>query len=210
MEGKVIAIVGAPGSGKSYLAKKLAEAYHCAALYEGESRDFPDRIKENFRTGRRLYENLVWFRNRQIEKYLEAMELKKSGNYVVLDTFWLTYLFHVPPYTRDNFERTMMLKVAELDRRMLPWPDVVIYLNSTEETMKRYMEKRNKERYWEKNEDFVKLMLKVREEHEKFFKKPMKNLITVEREKVDFDREEDFNKLLKEIDALLIENTKYF
>jgi len=209
MEGKVIAIVGAAGSGKSYLTRKLAEQYKAVAIYEGEAADLPERIRKNLAKRKRYLETILWFRNQQVAKHTEAEELKAEGKYVVEDTFWLTYQLHINAYLK-GFEREVAWQLAELDRKMLKWPDVVIYLSSTEESMRQYMQKRFGERYWEKNEDFVKLMLKVREEHEKFFKKPMKNLITVEREKVDFDREEDFNKLLKEIDALLIENTKYF
>ncbi len=46
-KGRIIAIVGAPRSGKSYLARRLATYFNAELFLEGEEGEFPSRIEED-------------------------------------------------------------------------------------------------------------------------------------------------------------------
>jgi len=52
MEGLIVAVIGSPGTGKSFLTKKLAEFLHAEKILE-EDVKFPERILENFKSGER-------------------------------------------------------------------------------------------------------------------------------------------------------------
>ena len=115
-----------------------------------------------------------------------------------MDTYWITYPIYIPIYTK-GFKRKIAEELADLDFKLLSLPDVTIYLKPTEKVMKDYMRKRKRD--WEKDKGFWKLMVKVKEAHEEFFEKnKIKNLIVVDKSKMDFEREEDFKELISQID----------
>jgi deoxyadenosine/deoxycytidine kinase len=200
-DGRIIAVVGGAGSGKSYLCDKLARHYGTRVFKEGEKQDLPSEVTDSFRTGKGLFNTIVWFRNKQVKEYSEALRLRDAGETVVMDTFWITYQLHINPYLKEGFERSTALDMADVDRKSLPWPDVVIYIRSDDDAMMSYMKRRDRD--WEGNPEFIRMMTALNEEHDKFFSEnKVENLIVVERKDNDFEKEEDFKKLLSRIDSL--------
>ncbi len=90
MSSLIIAIVGAPGSGKSFLVQKIAAHYQAKAFLEEEEDNLPPFILESFKE---TYCDLIsfkWFRNKLIKDIKEAQKLAQQGKRVILDTFWLS------------------------------------------------------------------------------------------------------------------------
>ena len=69
-QGKIIVIVGAPASGKTYLAEKLAPLYKAEIIYSHYKEGLPEEIKLNLSTQKKLFETIVWFRNVQVYNYV--------------------------------------------------------------------------------------------------------------------------------------------
>lgn len=195
---KIIAIVGAPGSGKSFLAQKIAEHYQAEAFLEGEEENFPKFILESFKE---TYCNLIsfkWFRAKLIKEIKTAQKLAQQGKRVILDTFWLSN----EGYLSIMGNKKEQLEAAELcaqDRKNLPLPDLIIYLKASEKVIGKFIKQRK--RSFE-DERAVHQALEIEKEHEQIFtSKSFKNLIIVPRDSLDFNRKEDLNQIIKIIDS---------
>lgn len=117
-EGRIIAIVGAPRSGKSFLAKRLVEHYGGRAFFEGEEINFPARIKEDIAKNIRPLERVLWFRNKLVEKYRVALRHKQKGELVILDTFWISYQLFIDALVK-GFERALLRSVRPSIEKVL-------------------------------------------------------------------------------------------
>lgn len=138
VKGTIIAIVGAPRSGKSFLAKKLAEYFNASIFLEGEEQDIPSRIREDIAKNIRPVERITWFRNRLVNNYLDADALRKEGKTVVMDTYWMSVAPYVPVLT-TGFEADLCREMLDTDLRALSRPDVVILLENSPENSKKFI-----------------------------------------------------------------------
>ena len=196
MKGKIIAIMGASRSGKSYLAKKIAKEFNAELFLEGEEGEFPTRIVEDIQKNIRPLERILWFRDMLIKRYVKALELKKQGKNVVLDVFWLSndLFFDV---LLEGFELELMRERAAIDRMLLPFPDLTIFLKTSEQGIRNFVTLGGRS-YDQSEEVLIEQLLPINDMHEKFFANPPTGLhvLTIDRTHKDFDREEDFAEVL--------------
>jgi deoxyadenosine/deoxycytidine kinase len=197
MEGKIIAVVGAPASGKSFVVKKLAEYFNADAFFEGEVETLPKRIVGNFSQKKRNFETVIWFRNQRVRDFLEAEKLKKKGKNVILDTFWITNQLHINSMLQ-GFEKELAEQIGRIDNEIMPRPDLIVFLQIDEKNIRDFIKQRGRE--FDQDEEFIQRILSVNKEHEDFFKKNnFKNILFIRRDEMDFRRESDFQKLIKKI-----------
>lgn len=201
MNGKIIAVVGGPRSGKSFLVDKLAKHYGGTAILEGEERDFPDRIREDIQENIRPLERIIWFRNKLVKEYLKALELKSQGQILVIDNFWISYQLYIDALTKD-FEGEIIHDIASIDRQTLEWPDLTILLSLSEEGIRDFIKRGGRE--FDNSEEFIKdQALPIHKLHVDFFSRDeikSKNVLIIERDNLDFSEDDDFKFLIEKIE----------
>ena len=205
MIGKIIAIVGGPRSGKSFLAKKLADHYAAKLFLEGEDADFPERIKEDIAKNIRPLERILWFRNTLVSQYLNALELRKKGEVVVLDVFWLGPKLFIDILLQDDFEKEVTRQILDMDEQMLGMPDVLLHLKISEYKMREFL--RLGAREFDQSEEFIKNQaLPVAKMWEDFCKNEIAlkdSVLTIDRSNIDFSNQTDFLLLTAQVDSRL-------
>jgi deoxyadenosine/deoxycytidine kinase len=202
--GKIIAVVGAPRSGKSYLVQKLAKEFNAEIFLEGEEGEFPERIVEDIRDNIRPLERILWFRNMFVKQYLHALDLKAQGKTIILDVFWLINELYLDVLL-DGFELDLMHEHAAIDKKLLNMPDLIVFLKTTEQGIRNFVALGGRS-FDQSEEVMIKQLLPLNDMFEKFFANPpaeMK-LLTIDRADKDFDRENDFSKLVSKIKEAVI------
>lgn len=195
MEGNIIAIIGAPGTGKSFLVKKLAEKLNAIAILEEEI-PIPDKIIDNFKNDLNQMETLIWFRNKCVREIEKAIELKNAGKIIVMDTFWISNEFHIKSMT-SGFEEEILMEQADIDRKHLPFPDFIIYLDASEETIRNLTIKRGRD--YDTNERFIQRNLIIKKEHDKYYQENKEGIIYINRDNLDFEKEEDIQAVIDKL-----------
>lgn len=198
-KGKVIAVVGGPRSGKSFLVNLLAKHYGVTAILEGEEQDFPERIREDIQQNIRPLERIVWFRNKLVKEYFQALEMKKQEQIVVIDNFWISYQLYIDALAKD-FEGQIVHDIALIDRQTLEWPDLIVLLSLSEDGIRDFVKRGG--RKFDNNEDFIRNQaLPIHKLHNDFFSREdiKGRVILLQRDDLDFSRESDFNDLLEKI-----------
>ncbi|MDQ5957340.1 MAG: hypothetical protein QG614_315 [Patescibacteria group bacterium] len=199
-KGKIIAIVGGPRSGKSFLVGLLAKHYEGVAILEGEERDFPERIREDIQKNIRPLERIAWFRNKLVKEFFRAIELKQQGKIVVIDNFWISYQLYIDALAKD-FEGEVINDIAFIDRKTLEWPDLTVLLTLSEDGIRDFVKLGGRE--FDNNENFIKNQaLPIHKLHNDFFTKEdiQEKVIVVQRDNLDFYNEGDFKNLIQKID----------
>ena len=198
-KGKIIAVEGGPRSGKTFLVHKLAERLH-AHMHAELDITFPERLVEDMETNIRPFERILWFRNMLVSQYLDAIKRRDAGEIVVTDNFWIGYVLHIQALFegKDDFEKSICEDVAKLDATMLLWPDKIIYLELSDELVKKFIKEGGRE-FDSDSEYFEKQILPIRRDIEKYYNEPknQKNLIRVYREDLDFTKEKDLEKVVR-------------
>ena len=200
--GAIIGIVGSTRSGKTFLSKKLAKHFRAHLLFE-DIKLFPPRILEDIRKNIRSFERVLWFHTDLVDKYLRAEALKAKGKMVVLDTFWLTERPYVDVFLK-GFERSIARKICALDIKLFEWPDVVIFLKTSEEGVRKFI--RRGGRKFDNSEKYIRTQaLPVHRMHDKFFSRSdiARRIMTVDRTHLDFAKESDFKSLVRKIETVL-------
>jgi len=201
-KGAIIVITGGSGLGKSTLTKLLAEHFDAEYILEGEEKDFPARVIEGFKKDDRELELGMFFRNKRIQDYLTAMDLKSQGQVVFLDTFWMTNDIYTQVCIMDDFEKQLMQEVAQLDKKTYPLPDCLICLSANDQTILDFVAKRG--RSYENNEKITQRYLDLNHTHEQFFKgHNLPNTEFVDRSNLDFFQTEDLEKVIKLVEKHL-------
>lgn len=144
-----------------------------------------------------LVETILYFRNRQIENHLFALELASKGNSVVVDTPFYQHQLFIKLYINDEFTRKILFEIGTHDMNAYVVPDVTIYIKTTTELVKTYLKKRHGEREWEEDRwfNFISKMPLHVDEHMNKIKNKLKNYIELDRGCYDFSLESDKNKL---------------
>ena len=200
-KGKIIAIVGGPRSGKSFLVGLLAKHYGGVAILEGEEQNFPERIREDIHKNIRPLERITWFRNKLVREYFRALKIKQEGKIVVIDNFWVSYQLYIDALAKD-FEGEIIHELAEIDRQTIEWPDIVIFLSLSEKGIRDFISRGGRE--FDRGEDFIQNQaLPIHKLHMEFFnQRDIKGkVISVSRDNLDFANKEDFQKLLELIET---------
>lgn len=199
----IIAVMGAPRTGKSYLAKKLAEHYS-AQIFLEEGEGYPERIQENLANNIRPLERQLWFRTQCARRHLEAKQLQAQGVSSILDIFWLSAHLYIQDMT-DPFERELLYDVSTQDEVMLGYPDVIIYLKQSAEGIRDFVSRGGRafdasERYYQE------VILPSFHAHESYLAEHghKMNLISLDRTGLDFKDRETFHSIVTQIDASLV------
>ena len=196
MEPLIIAIIGAPGVGKTFLAEKLAEYLKAEKIIESVE-DIPKKIIENFKKNIGQMETIVWFRNKCIKDMKIALEFKKQNKTVIVDTYLVSNELHITTMT-SGFEQEILLEQAESDRKYMPQPDVVIFLDASEEKIRELTKERGRD--FDNNEEFIERNLSIRKAHLDFYNQNKDSLIYLNRDGLDFNNEEDLKKVVEKIE----------
>lgn len=206
-QGKIIAIVGAPRSGKSFLARKLAEHYSAKLFLEGDNgsgvEKFPDWLAESIAEDKWHLARQLWFRSQLAKSQLVAQQERELGRVVIMDTFWMSTSLYVET-TLSGWERDLMREVIDLDRNWLSLPDLVIWLKISEAGIRRFLASGG--RAFDQSEAYLQnTVLPVNDLHAKFFTadKTGMRVLTVEREALDFANNHDFLALVEQVESRL-------
>lgn len=197
--GKIVSIIGPARCGKSYLTKKLAEHYNAPAYFEGEEPEFPSEIVEDLSKNIRPLERFMYFHNRTTFNMLHAIDDARSNRYVFLDTCWLTNPPWLDVYDATPLEKQLLQEICDIDAKLMPWPDIIVYLTADVATSKRLMANSGREfdRYFEKAMRDSKQMFA---EYMRTFEKKVP-LIEFDRTGTEFDRPEDLERLTEQIES---------
>ncbi len=202
MNGKIIVITGGPRTGKSTLVKLLSEKFNGQAFLEGEEKDFPSRVIEDIKAGNRNLELILWFRNKGVQDYLKALEIKKRGEIAILDAFWATNDVYVDEWITDDFEKAILKDIAKIDYELLPWPDLILSLYSDKNKIREFAVAGGRE--FELNEEFLQRQVDLNNTHEKYFRKLSKpNINFINRSRLNYFDSKQFNELTALIEEFL-------
>jgi deoxyadenosine/deoxycytidine kinase len=196
---KIIAVIGAPRSGKTFLVNKLASGLGYTPFLEGQNDTFPDFIKSDIQTNENSLRRILWFRNKEITHFLEAQELRRAGKGAVLDTFFADNQMYLDVLLSGH-DRDVAYEMMQLDLRNLAWPDVVIYLKNNESRTKEFLKLGGRD--FDAHEDyFDSYIVPLQAKYEKILTMvpSTSKLIIVDRSEMDFDTEEDLGLLLNQI-----------
>ncbi len=171
-KGKIIAVVGAPASGKSFLINEWKKKYDVVVFFEGEEKDLPKYIKSNIRLNKNGLQTILYFHNQTVRHYLKALELKDKEKSVILDTFWLSSLFYLDIMLIDRNEKKLVNNLIQLTSDIFSIPDKIVFLDVSSKTLKQRILKRGRE--FEKN--FLNRALKINKAHKKYFTMHKTNL----------------------------------
>ncbi|RJQ34015.1 hypothetical protein C4566_02710 [Candidatus Parcubacteria bacterium] len=199
-KGEIIAVVGAPSIGKSTFVRYLRDNYRVKTFLEGEENNWPDYIKDSIAQNRNRLHITLYFHNRNIGQYIEALKLKEDSQQVVLDTFWLTNLFFLDDriYQKPE-EQELVRDLIQLTNRSFSLPDKVVFLEADNKLIKERCLGRG--RSFEKNvlENFY----RVNDLHKDFFDNyvnlelPSSEIIRVDAATMDYDQLAQSMGLLK-------------
>ncbi len=208
MSGRVICVVGTPAAGKTHLAKKLAKHYNAELVLEVPYPDFlPKEIQNNLSTQTNFFENQMWFRNHQIKSHKEALRIaKEEKKNVIIDMpFYYNQLYN--NYVLDNeFQKQILKEIGEHDLEHIKHPCCTIYLDTNQDSMKKFLEQRRGNWEWENDSwrEFILGIIPAASEFMKSVEDQIPNLITIKRDEYDFKIEQDLNKLINQIDNKLL------
>lgn len=195
MQGKIIVVTGGPRTGKSTLVKLLSQKLQGKPFLEGEEEDFPKRILEDIALNKRILELIVWFRNKYVKDYLDALEIKRNGGTAVLDTFWLTNDVYIDEWVIDVFEKKILKDLIAVDCELLPWPDLVLSLYANKDKVREISIAGG--RKYELNENFLKKQVDLNTAHEEYFRKINKpNIHFIDVSKSNYLREKDPKEII--------------
>ena len=199
MEPTIIAIIGGPGVGKSFLVDKLVEYLKVEAILENVE-EIPEKIIENFKRDIGKMETIIWFRNKCIKDIEKALKLKSYGKIIVMDTYLISNELHITTMT-SGFEQEILLEQAKFDRKYMPKPDVVIFLDASENKIRELTLKRGRD--FDTNEKFIRRNLSIQKAHQEYYNKNKNSLIHINRDNLDFEKEEDIKKVVEEIEKAI-------
>lgn len=160
-------------------------------------------MEESIAQDNRRLERQLWFRGRLVEDYLRARALRERGHTVVLDVFWLSNHMYVDALF-SGVEKELMHQVAAIDKQLLDYPDLVVFLQTSEAEIRNFLALGG--RTFDQSEAYLQsTILPVGAVHTEFFAKPDQklNLLTIERAGLDFATARDFDKLIQRINNKL-------
>ncbi len=134
--GKLIAVVGASGVGKTALARALAKAADFAVAYEQhEERPFQRLLLQDRRYALANQIDYLLYRAEQERELRASPRIGLVDGGLDLDFHGFTRLFHSRGLL-DDAEYDLCRRFYELARRLLPLPELIIHLEATEETVR--------------------------------------------------------------------------
>jgi len=192
MNPKIIAIVSAPGVGKTYLSKKLSKKLNATLIKEPK---INKRILTNLKEQKRSFETIIYFLNKGIKNIEQAHKLKKEKKIIIMDTYWLSTILHIETML-TGFEKKIIKEQTKLLQKYFLKPDITIYLKTSELQIKQNIKERN--RNYDTNQKYLNRIYSIKNEHEKYFKINSEH-ITINKQILDFSKEKDLNIIITKI-----------
>lgn len=190
-KGEIIAVVGAPSIGKSTFVRYLKDNYNIKVFLEGESHDWPEYIKENIAQNKNRLQVTLYFHNRNIRQYLEALEMKRADHQIVLDTFWLTNLFFLDDNIYQNREEQELVRdLIQSTNKYFELPDKIVVLDADNELIRNRCLGRGRDF----EEKVIENFYRANQLHKDFFDKQAEKelsssrIIRVDASKMDYDK----------------------
>ena len=142
--GKLIVIVGASGTGKTTLARALAQAHPFHAAYEQhKERLFQALFKKDPRYALANQLDYLLFRAEQERELRNGTLPALMDGGLDLDFHGFTRLFHARGWLNDE-EFGLCRRFYEHTRRLLPSPDLVVLLSVAEEIIRQRLAVRSR------------------------------------------------------------------
>jgi deoxyadenosine/deoxycytidine kinase len=193
-----IGIIGSPGSGKTYLAARFAQHLGARSIFEEEFH-FPERIFENLRRGKDLFETIVWFRNKQLDEHNRTIGLANQYPLVVSDSTLYQNQMYIDLYIKDLFSQSILKNLGKLDIQSSEPLSIYIYIRASRQTVRDYLDR--KDPSWPLySEIFFDYLSQMADYAEAFISaNQIPNLVKINREDFDFSNIDDFYSLLSQI-----------
>jgi deoxyadenosine/deoxycytidine kinase len=190
-KGKIIAIIGAQRTGKSYLCEKLSKKLGYEFHLEGENGTFPEWLAEDIKNTTNTLRRVYWFRNKLVQSFLESKTKAESGNNILLDVVYTDVEAHASILLSGN-DLEVVRETLEMDTNNLGYPDYIIYLKNDEENTKRYISLGGRS-FDLHDEYFTDYVLPTQRRFEELIDKfpTTVRMLRLDRSKLDFDKEED-------------------
>ena len=155
----LIVFVGIPGCGKSSTVKELANLLDIKYFAEPEEEKWADAAKDWKTYG--SFSMLMWFRSMRVPMLFEAQKLSEEGEIVFIDTYYDKLLYYyIDKYcmrwliSPSDLYFEPMKKIAEIDNKVLPNADLVIFFEVNREDWVELLKIRN--RGTDHDEEFMK------------------------------------------------------
>jgi deoxyadenosine/deoxycytidine kinase len=147
--GKIIAFMGLPASGKSSIATHLSSILDLKVFLEPEESSWPDAVLRREISG--YFTAITWFRATRVPQLYLAEQLRASGETVLLDSYYdkLLYCYLEKPgmewliRPKDKYFQVIKL-LSDLDYQYLPNVDCIVFLKVSFDDWKYFVNKRNR------------------------------------------------------------------
>lgn len=198
MKGKIIAVIGAPRSGKSFLVQKLAQRLEYRPFMEEEIA-LPKYLEDDIQDNTNGLRRIIWFRNAQVSHFLDAVDLSEQGENILLDTFWVDNQMYIDVLL-EGHDKEVAEQLSQIDARLLPWPDIIIYLKNGKQNTEKFISLGGRSYDADIYETTI---LPLQAKYERIFSlvPGTTKLVSLDRDDIDFENEMDLKHLVN-----LIEN----
>jgi deoxyadenosine/deoxycytidine kinase len=193
MSHPVIALVGAPGTGKTYLAERIAASTDVTYIAEPP---LVERIVENFAAGVNDLESQLYFLEQGVKNIHQAHELAKEKP-VLMDTYWQSTLLYVAE-TLEPFARNVVTSFISHIEDKLPLPDKIIWLTAPSEHIIRQVKDRSRE--FEITDAYLSRIIDLEFAHRSHFYDM--DCITIDKSEYDFVDDNALDTLLRQLELV--------
>ena len=197
-----IAVVGNIGAGKTTLTNMLAKHYGWEPRFESvEDNPYLDDFYKDMK--RWSFDLQIYFMNKRIH---DIMDIAKSGGTVIQDrcAFEDRYIFAPTLYEQGNLtERDFVLYTELFDMmiKLVPQPDLVIYIQSSIGNLVNQIEKRNRGCESTMSIDYLS---NLNNKYNDWISKYQGKVITIDGDTCKFENNEsDFARVIEEINKTL-------
>ena len=197
-----IAVVGNIGAGKTTLTNMLAKHYGWKPRFESvDDNPYLDDFYKDMK--RWSFDLQVYFMNKRIH---DIMDISKSGETVIQDrcAFEDRYIFAPTLYEQGNLaERDFALYTELFDMmiKLVPQPDLVIYIQSSIGNLVNQIEKRNRGCESTMSIDYLS---NLNNKYNDWISKYQGNVVTIDGDTCKFENNErDFVHVIEEINKIL-------
>lgn len=150
-DGRLIVFAGISGTGKSTLARELAELTHGKYFLEPEESEWPAAVKNSHIYGE--FSAMMAMRALRLESLYRAQEMKQTGHMVFVDSYYdksTSYYIGKPGmewliHPNDPYFGAARL-VTQIDTEQLPDADCIVLLDVDVETWTSFLDGRGRER----------------------------------------------------------------
>ena len=146
-KGMLIAFAGLPCSGKSTLTKSLGEQLNKPFFLEPEEDAWPLWITQK---NSDQFSALNWFRSARVPIYKMASESSKA-TLTLIDSFYDVLIYYYLENSAfswlispENPYFEIIKKTATLDAKLLPKPDLLVFLRLDEQCWKHFLDSRGR------------------------------------------------------------------